>query len=184
MKLPLFTDTIHCSSRRKRGACKACRSSRRFREQLTQSFSLPDDDPDFDCPHGVEWINKPKATEKVKPQPGTPSIARQALNVTEHVLHGAASIAKTSLGIGRASDEQVEARLNVCRRCPGGHAVWAPGGGDVHTCGPILLSMRDAGQGTCGCILHRKARDLTEDCPFGWWPTETQNPPGGRSAKP
>jgi len=68
MKLPLFTDTIHCSSRRERGACKVCRSSRRFREQLAQSFSLPDDDPDFDCPHGVEWINKPKATDEAKPQ--------------------------------------------------------------------------------------------------------------------
>ena len=62
MKLPLFTDTIHCSSRKERGACKACRSSRRFREQLAQSFSLPNDDVDFDCPHGVAWINKPEAT--------------------------------------------------------------------------------------------------------------------------
>jgi hypothetical protein len=168
MKLPLFTETIHCSSRRERGACKVCRSSRRFREQLTQSFSLPDDDPNFDCPHGVEWINKPKATEEAKPKPGPPSITRQALNITRHALHGAASIAKTSLGIDRASDEQVEARLNVCRRCPGGHTVWK--NGDVHTCGPMLDSMRTSGQGTCGCILHKKARDLAEGCPHGWWP--------------
>ncbi len=167
MKLPLFTETIHCSSRRERGACKACRSSRRFREQLVQSFSLPNDDPDFDCPHGVEWINKPKPTAEAKPRTGIPSIARQALNVTEHVLHGAASIAKTSLGIDRANDEQVETRLNVCRKCPGGHAVWK--NGDVHTCGSILTSMRNSSHGTCGCILFKKARDLVEDCPFGWW---------------
>jgi hypothetical protein len=22
---------------------------------------------------------------------------------------------------------------------------------------------------TCGCLLKKKARDLAEGCPFGWW---------------
>jgi hypothetical protein len=34
----------------------------------------------------------------------------------------------------------------------------------------MLASMREAGEGTCGCVLRRKARDLAEDCPFSWWP--------------
>ncbi len=113
-----------------------------------------------------EHTPRPGATP---PQPGK---TRQTLNVIRHAGHAARSVAKTTLGIDRASEAQVEARLNVCRQCPGGHAVWTPGGprgGDVHTCGPMLQSMRDAGEGTCGCILHKKARDRAEDCPFGWW---------------
>jgi len=110
------------------------------------------------------------------------SITPQALNVMGNALHGAASIAKTTLGIDRASDEQVEARLNVCRQCPGGHAVWKEG--DVHTCGPMLQSMRDAGHGTCGCILHKKARDLDQACPFGWWPQSTSAKRPTETVKP
>jgi hypothetical protein len=104
------------------------------------------------------------------PTPSRPqsSIARQGLNVLRHAGHAATSVAKTSLGIDRATDEQVEARLNVCRQCPGDHAIWR--NGDVHTCGPMLASVREAGEGTCGCVLRKKARDLAEDCPFGWWP--------------
>lgn len=97
-----------------------------------------------------------------------PPVIRQGLNVLRHAGHAATSVAKTTLGINRATDEQVEARLNVCRQCPGNHAVWRDD--DVHTCGPMLASMREAGVGTCGCVLRKKARDLTEDCPFGWWP--------------
>lgn len=88
--------------------------------------------------------------------------------VARRAAHATRSVAKTSLGMHRATNEQVEARLNVCRQCPGGHATWKDG--DVHTCGPMLESMKGNGQGTCGCILRRKARDLAEDCPFGWWP--------------
>lgn len=177
--LPLFTDTPHCGQGALPKRCHVCRSRHSFRRLMSEYADrpvcrAPAGNINFDCPHGVEWINKPKVTEEAKLQTGTLSIARQALNVTEHVLHGAASIAKTSLGIDRATDEQVEARLNICRRCPGGHAVWTPGGGDVHTCGPMLESMRLSGQGTCGCILHKKARDLAEDCPFGWWPQSDQ----------
>ncbi|MCC6680717.1 MAG: hypothetical protein IT445_07425 [Phycisphaeraceae bacterium] len=46
------------------------------------------------------------------------------MNVIRRAGHAARSVAKTTLGIDRASDAQVEARLNVCRRCPGGHATY------------------------------------------------------------
>lgn len=82
---------------------------------------------------------------------------------------GAASMVKTGLlRQDRLDEEQFQARLDVCRQCPGGHAVWKRG--DVHTCGPMLKSMRQKKRKTCGCILKRKARDRKEDCPFGYWP--------------
>lgn len=68
----------------------------------------------------------------------------------------------------RATDAQVKARLDVCRSCPGNHAVWK--NGDVSTCGPMLESIRGKAGGTCGCVLRKKARDLQEQCPFRWWP--------------
>lgn len=63
------------------------------------------------------------------------------------------------------NDEAVDLLLDG--QCPGGHATLKDG--DVHTCGPMLASMKGERQGTCGCILRRKARDLSEQCPFGWW---------------
>jgi hypothetical protein len=96
----------------------------------------------------------------------------------EHALCGATSIAKTSVGIDRTSGEQVGARLNVCRICRGGHAVWK--NGNARTCGLMLQSMRLSSYGSYGYILNKIARDLAEDCPFGWWsipgiPKPTQN---------
>ena len=134
---------------------------------------------------GIEWvpvesdeidaairrmIDKPK---QIKQTP-KPTTVQQAINVTRRAGHAAKSISKTTLGIDRASDRQVEARLAVCRQCPGNHAVFRKG--ELHTCGPMLDSMRDAGQRTCGCILSKKARDLAEDCPFGWWPKSLYRP--------
>lgn len=103
------------------------------------------------------------------PPKSRPSRPRRIANLISSAARATRSVARTSLGINRATDEQIDARLNVCRQCPGNHAIWK--NGDVHTCGPMLQSMADTGGGTCGCILRRKARDLTEDCPFGWWPT-------------
>lgn len=98
-----------------------------------------------------------------------PSAIKQAANIMSAAAHGAASVAKTAIGIDRATDEQVEARLAVCRACPGKHATFNPDG-SLHTCGPMWESMRKAGRKTCGCLLTRKACDLAESCPFGWWP--------------
>lgn len=93
---------------------------------------------------------------------------KSQIALLRHAAHAAKSIAKTTIGIDRASSAQVEARLNVCRACPGGHAVWK--NGDIQTCGPLLESMRQPGRKTCGCVLRSKARDLKEKCPFGFWP--------------
>lgn len=109
--------------------------------------------------------------------PAKGSKLTQLVRVARAGGRAARSVAKTSLGIDRVTDTQVEARLGVCRACPGGHAVMKDG--EVHTCGPMLESMRDAGLGTCGCILRKKARDRKEDCPFGWWPTNGANKPEG-----
>lgn len=123
----------------------------------------------------LELCRRWQATPPPKPRPSRP---RQIANLIGSAARATRSVARTSLGINRATDEQVEARLNVCRQCPGNHAMWK--NGDVHTCGPMLQSMADNGGGTCGCILPRKARDLTETCPFGWWP----EPPIGTPLDP
>lgn len=131
--------------------------------QLSSTPASPDDRPVGTHPHTGQplYNGLPK-------KPTRPSPTRQVINVAKAAGHAAKSIAKTSIGVDRATDEQVEARLEVCRSCPGGHAVWR--GGDIYTCGPMIDSMREAGEGTCGCILRKKARDLAEGCPFGWWP--------------
>lgn len=66
--------------------------------------------------------------------------------------------------------EQIHAKLNICRACPGGHAVWRDG--DVYTCGPMFEGLRRSGQAPCGCVLRLKASDSAENCPFDWWPTD------------
>jgi len=101
--------------------------------------------------------------------PSKPTQAAPGRGAVGNVARGAVSIAKTQiLRRSRISEDGYQARLAVCRDCPGGHAVWKQG--DVHTCGPMLQSIRDKNQRTCGCILRAKARDRYEDCPFGYWP--------------
>jgi hypothetical protein len=114
-------------------------------------------------------VANPRAQPRPKPRPfPPPTRGRQALNLAKAAAHAATSVAKTTIGIDRVFDELVQARLNVCRQCPGGHATWK--NGDVHTCGPMLESVAStANDRTCGCLLKKKARDLAEGCPFGWW---------------
>ena len=126
-----------------------------------------DDEPSWIDPQA--YLTLCRRWQTAPPPKRRPSRPRQIVNVARSAARATRSVARTSLGINRATAEQVEARLNTCRQCPGDHAVWKHG--DVHTCGPMLQSMKGEGGGTCVCILHRKARDLTENCPFGWWPT-------------
>lgn len=142
------------------------RLERRVRDTYPEAWSR--------IQHGFPLTGTRRSAAPVPPQP---SITRQGLSVLRHARHAATSVAKTTLGIDRATDEQVEARLNVCRNCPGNHAVWRDE--DVHTCGPMLASIRETGEGTCGCILRKKARDLAEDCPFEWWPQVSTASPVG-----
>lgn len=119
-----------------------------------------------------------------------PTRRQQAAAVARAVSRATLSAAKTTLGIDEVSNTVYHARLNVCRQCPGNHAVWRHkdkrtaqpttveerdqlerDGFKLHTCGPMLDSMRGKGEGTCGCILTSKARDAKEDCPLDYWPT-------------
>jgi len=91
--------------------------------------------------------------------------------VIGRVTHGAGSIVKTQvLRRDRVSEADYQARLEVCRHCPGGHATFKADG-NLHTCGPMIQSLKQQGQKTCGCVLSKKARDAEESCPFGYWPT-------------
>ena len=93
--------------------------------------------------------------------------------------HAAGSVAKTGLlRRDRVTDEQYRERLDTCRNCPGGHATFKGSGESrrLHTCGPMVESMasasdEDGSPRPCGCVLTKKARDVREDCPFGYWPT-------------
>jgi hypothetical protein len=59
-----FTDSKHCSSRRH---CTACRSSRSFRLSLAEVFELPENEIDFDCPHGEGPVRAEEAAP-IKPK--------------------------------------------------------------------------------------------------------------------
>ena len=113
-------------------------------------------------------IPKPRKEQRTGQTGGR---GRRTARAARRAAHGATSAAKTAVGIDRLPENQIQQRLDVCRRCPGHHAVWKKDGSDVHTCGPMLDSIKRAGQGTCGCVLAKKARDAKERCPFGYWPT-------------
>lgn len=88
-----------------------------------------------------------------------PTLAKQAINA-------AASIARTSAGIGRATDEQYRARVDICQQCP--CAIMKDG--NAYRCGPMFERARANNEPTCGCVLKYKARDIKQDCPQGKWP--------------
>ena len=93
--------------------------------------------------------------------------------VVSKSLHAAKSVVKTQvLRKDRVTPEAFELRLAVCQNCPDGHATYNKDG-SLHTCGPMLQSLKDEGRKTCGCVLKAKARDAKETCPFNHWPTPT-----------
>ena len=97
--------------------------------------------------------------------PRTTSLGHLARNVADAVV----SIAKTTVGIDRATDKEYEERLAVCTACPGGHVV-LNADGSPKTCGSMLEAAKSRGPGPCGCVLALKARDRAEACPKGYWP--------------
>lgn len=152
-----FADTKPCQSG---GHCQVCRDRERgrpFRLAVIQEFEVPENILDFECPHGIPWDVDASRSR----------LAR-AIDVARAATLGALSVLKTSVGIGLLPRAGVEARLDVCRKCPGNFAVMRDD--DVYTCGKLLDVQRSAGQSTCGCILRIKAVDAEENCPNGWWP--------------
>lgn len=104
----------------------------------------------------------------------------------------AASVAATSVGIGRVTPAEYNERIAVCRQCPGNYAIWKTPRGSrvqpktqeqrqgllkahaqVQTCGSIL----DKNPRTCGCFLHQKAKGRSNRCPNGWWPGDNPATP-------
>lgn len=93
----------------------------------------------------------------------------------ESVVSGGKSVVRTELlRQHRLSDQQVAARLSVCRQCPGGHAQFKKDG-SLLSCGKLLAGQPRTKNRPCGCYLRRKARNAREDCPFGYWPSLEQD---------
>ena len=54
-----FCETEHCTTK---AHCKICRDfvrGRKWRESIKNTFEVPDNDTDWECPYGKAWINKP-----------------------------------------------------------------------------------------------------------------------------
>ena len=152
-----YADTEACQSG---GHCRLCRQregGRKFRLAVVQDFEVPGGEADFECPHGIPWDTDVEVSRFAR-----------AITRARAAAHGTLSVLKTSLGVGLLPRPQVDARLEVCRKCPGGLAVMR--GDEVHTCGKLLELHREQGRSTCGCILRLKAVDAEEHCPNGWWP--------------
>ncbi len=157
-----FFASIHCRSR---AHCRACRGDRTWRQRTAARHGL---EADFACPFGQDGAGGAPAED---------SRLAAARQLVGRVAHGALSLAKTTLGRDRAAAALVEARLAVCRHCPGGHAVRHPDGA-VQSCGPLLAAAPSGARAPCGCWLRQKARDARERCPFGWWPAPPAAPVG------
>ena len=46
---PICRTRLHCPT------CRDLEGGRAWRESLGKAFKLPEDAPDFECPHGIEW---------------------------------------------------------------------------------------------------------------------------------
>jgi len=139
-----------------RAHCATCRTDADWRENVTGVR-------EFDCPHGV-YIKDDVVHES---QPPEPSKTQQAKNATKAIATGVASMVKTGiLRKGRVTDQEYKDRLNTCTNCPGNHAVFKNGA--LFTCGEFKNSITGK-LPTCGCVLTKKARDIKQDCPQGYW---------------
>lgn len=50
-----FSETGHCELRAHCKTCRDLKGGNKWRESLKQSFVFPNDETDFECPHGVPW---------------------------------------------------------------------------------------------------------------------------------
>lgn len=116
-------------------------------------------------PHRVEGERvyiSPQTLHQVMQKPD-PLPKKKSL--LKKITHAAKSVAQTSVGLHRVSQEQYNARIQTCAQCPGGHVEFK--NGKPFSCGPLLGDKPK----TCGCNIPSKARDIREDCPNGYWPT-------------
>jgi hypothetical protein len=75
--------------------------------------------------------------------PSLPPISKQAVNF------GKAVVKRILSGLKNVTEEEYQARLNICNECP-------------------LRSGINCS--VCGCPIAKKARWATEDCPKSFWP--------------
>lgn len=88
MRLPLYTESESCRMRREGEgglSCTSCRSSVHKRMSLLKAYRLPNDDINFDCPHGVPWEGDRPEPMPAKPTrrwpkfPGPGDVAREII---------------------------------------------------------------------------------------------------------
>lgn len=66
--MQLFILTSHCTGKAHCVTCRNKDGGHKWREDLTKTFKLPDNNIDFECPHGVPWGFQ-WATVQSTPQP-------------------------------------------------------------------------------------------------------------------
>lgn len=104
------------------------------------------------CRRNRDWFEawETAATENTATEAGPPempSLARRAANL------GVAFMRHAVDGLRHVTEEEYEARLQICRSCS--------------SCDQEQLICR---QPSCGCLLTVKARWASEACPLGKWP--------------
>lgn len=120
----------------------------------------------------IEFSDYENLKNKYSNKSSSPETKQSVFDKTKNLLKNSAnaikSVVKTEiLRIDRVTDEEYDRRLNICRSCPGNHAVFKDN--KLYTCGPMLKSAMQSGESTCGCILDKKARDSKQHCPFNYW---------------
>ncbi len=73
-----FTISSLCSSRDSCPTCRDLKEGRVWRASLRKAFKLPDDNADFECPHGLRWGAGPQTKELIRAQAARDVIAALA----------------------------------------------------------------------------------------------------------
>jgi len=133
---------------------------------------------DIDMPMGKGFIEfdsrgrlqgyqfKPLDPRNAPPEPQPANKPSSALG---KLAHGAVGLAKATLGIDRATDEAVKARLAICETCVESIPKASPV--TSRKCGSLLKALAGKGGG-CGCGLGSKTMIAGESCPLGKWGPE------------
>ena len=58
--MKLFVETSHCTSMVHCGTCRNKEDGRNWRSGIGRVFEIPDNNVDFECPHGKPWEYKPE----------------------------------------------------------------------------------------------------------------------------